>query len=108
MHQLPPPIARYIAAANAQDAHAVAAAFRADGAVHDEGHQHRGQRAIAAWADASARQYGATIAPQGLEQDGARCTVRAAVSGNFAGSPITLGFHFVLGVDVIDSLEITP
>jgi len=107
MNQLPSPVARYVAAANAQDAQGVAAAFLPDGAVHDEGHRHRGHQEIAAWAGESAHKYNATIAPQGIETQGERCTVQAEVSGNFAGSPVTLAFHFVLGADAIASLEIT-
>ena len=108
MNQLPPPVARYVAASNAQDAQGVAAAFLPDGTVHDEGGQHRGQLEIAAWADDTAHKYGATIAPRGLEAQEELCTMRAEVSGNFAGSPVTLAFHFVLGADAIESLEITP
>lgn len=108
MNQLPSPVARYVAAANARDAQGVAAAFLPDGAVHDEGHLRRGHHEIADWADETARQYGATIAPKGLETQGERCTMHAEVSGDFAGSPVTLAFHFVLGADAIASLEIAP
>lgn len=108
MNQLPPAVARYVAAANAHDAQGVAAAFMPDGAVHDEGHLRRGRQEIAAWADASARQYGSTIAPNRFETRDGHCTMHAEVSGNFAGSPLTLAFHFVLDADAIAALEITP
>lgn len=108
MNQLPQPIARYVAAANAQDAQGVAAAFLPDGTAHDEGGLHRGHHEIAAWAGETARKYGATIAPQGRETQGERCTMHAEISGSFAGSPVTLAFHFVLGAGAIRSLEITP
>lgn len=108
MNQLPPAVARYIEAANAQDAQGVAAAFLADGAVHDEGHLQRGRAEIAAWALDTGRRYRATMAPRSVEQEQDRCTVRAEVSGNFAGSPIMLAFHFALRDGAIASLEVTP
>lgn len=107
MNNLPPPIASYIAAANAQDAQGVADAFLPDGVVHDEGHLHRGQPEIAAWALDAARKYKATIAPRGIEYAQERCTVRTEVSGDFPGSPAALAFHFALRAGAIASLEVT-
>jgi len=108
MNNLPPPVARYVAAANARDAQGVAAAFVPDGAVHDEGRLHRGRPAIAAWALDAARQYDATMAPRRLEPSQDGCTLHAEVSGNFAGSPATLAFRFALRGDAIAALEIAP
>lgn len=107
MIDLPQPIARYVEAANAQDAQRVAAAFLPNATVHDEGRVHRGRDDIAAWAGASAREYGATIAPRSIDQGAGRCTLRAEVSGNFPGSPAVLAFHFALQADAIEALEVT-
>ena len=46
--QLPEPIASYFAH-EASDPRAVARAFSDDALVYDEGHEHRGRAAIAAW-----------------------------------------------------------
>jgi len=102
-------VKRYVDAANAQDARAVAACFLSNGTVHDEGSVHRGHASIAAWASDTAARYGSRIEPKGeLEQDGTgRCMLRASVSGNFPGSPAMFAFHFVLQAEGIDSLEIT-
>lgn len=108
MNNLPPPVASYVAASNARDAQGVAAAFLPDGAVHDEGHLHRGQSAIAAWALDAARKYDATMASRRLEPTDDGCTLHAEVSGNFPGSPVTLAFRFALRGDAIAALEIAP
>lgn len=111
MINLPSPISAYVEASNAQDAQRVAAAFLPDATVHDEGHVHRGRADIAAWAEHSAREYRATMTPLGIDRiddsdDG--YAVRAEVSGNFPGSPITLAFHFALQSNSIASLEVKP
>ena len=107
MNNLPPPVASYIAAANAQDAQGVAAAFLPDGAVHDEGRLHRGRPEIAAWASDTALKYKSTIAPRSLEPAPDGCTLRAEVSGDFPGSPAALAFHFALRAGAIALLEVT-
>ncbi|WP_187271585.1 nuclear transport factor 2 family protein [Massilia arenae] len=111
MINLPSAISTYVEATNAQDAQRVAAAFLPDATVHDEGHLRRGRADIAAWAEDTARQYGSTMVPIGLDRidgkdDG--YALRAEVSGNFPGSPITLAFHFALQSNSIASLEIKP
>lgn len=108
MNKLPPPVASYVAASNARDAQGVAAAFLPDGAVHDEGHLHRGRPEIAAWALDAARKYDATMAPRRVEPTPDGCTLHAEVSGNFAGSPLTLAFRFALRAGAIAVLEIAP
>ncbi|RNF31221.1 hypothetical protein NM04_08450 [Massilia aurea] len=108
---LPSAISTYVEASNAQDAQRVAAAFLPDATVHDEGHLHRGRADIAAWAEDSARRYGATMVPLGLDRiDGKDqdYALSAEVSGNFPGSPITLAFHFALQSNGIASLEVKP
>jgi len=107
MIDLPQPIARYVDAANAQDAQRVAAVFLPHATVHDEGRVHKGREEIAAWAGNTAQQYGSTIAPRSIDQGSERCTLRAEVSGNFPGSPAMLAFHFALQADAIASLEVT-
>lgn len=107
MIKLPTAVENYVAAANAQDARRVADCFVADGTVRDEGRVRRGRDDIAAWASATVR-YGATIVPAELAGGDGTYTMHASVRGDFAGSPVTLAFHFALRADGIDSLEIKP
>jgi hypothetical protein len=108
MHTLPPVIARYVEASNADAPERVAACFDAAATVHDDGHVHRGRDEIAAWARDYGTRYQAVIEPAALEGAGGRHSLRATVRGNFSGSPVTLHFHFELEGDAIVSLEITP
>jgi len=114
MINLPSAISAYVEAANAQDAARVAAAFLPDAIAHDEGHVHRGRAEIAAWAEKSAREYGAIMAPLAIDRiDGAdgkdeHYALRTEVSGSFPGSPITLTFHFALQSNSIAALEVKP
>ncbi len=105
--ELPAPIASYFAN-KTSDSRAVARCFTKDGLVVDERQEHRGHAAIAAWnADATAR-YSFTTELLAAETDGARTTVRARLTGNFAGSPIELRFRFTLDGHLIARLEIAP
>ena len=103
---LKPPISTYFEARNAQDAAATAALFTEDGRVHDERNDHRGREAIQAWAEETSRQYQMTQTPRSVrDQDGAT-VVTAEVAGTFPGSPIELGFRFVVEGERIRELEI--
>jgi len=108
MINLPSAISTYVEATNAQDARRVAAAFLPDATVHDEGHLHRGRADIAAWSEETARKYGAIMVPLAIDGTDGRYALRAEVSGNFPGSPITLAFHFALQSNSIASLEVKP
>ena len=52
MTDLPPPVARLIDAANANDTAAFVAALTPDGAVDDWGREFRGPEAVRGWSDA--------------------------------------------------------
>lgn len=108
MIDLPSFVADYVETANARDAHGLAACFVPDGTVQDEGRQHRGREAIAAWAADTAARYATVIEPRSSAGADGACTLRAEVRGNFPGSPLVLAFHFALHADGIQSLEITP
>jgi hypothetical protein len=108
MNKLPPAIAGYIEAANAGAPQRLAAFFNPDATVFDEGKVRRGRNEIAAWAHDTAMRYGSTIEAAGLEEANGRHTLRAAVRGQFPGSPISLYFHFQLQSGAIQSLEIKP
>ncbi|WP_166873191.1 nuclear transport factor 2 family protein [Massilia mucilaginosa] len=106
--QLATPIATYFAAANAADSDQLALCFAPEASVRDEGHTIHGRAAIAAWASASQRRYGAVATPRTVRDDGADVVVTADVSGNFPGSPLPLHYHFTLGESGIAALAITP
>ena len=108
MNKLPQLIAGYIDAANAQAPQRLAACFTPDATVADEHALHRGRDEIEAWAHETGARYQAVIEPIDLEEAGGRHRLRAAVRGNFPGSPVTLHFDFRLASTGIESLEITP
>jgi hypothetical protein len=108
MNTLPQAIAAYIEAANAQAPERVAACFKPDATVFDEGEQRRGLDQIEAWARETGMRYQATIEAIGLAEEDGRHRLLATVRGNFPGSPIRLHFHFLLQAGAIQSLEIRP
>lgn len=107
MTELPTAIAAYVEAANIQDAARVAACFTPAGTVRDEGSVRRGREEIAAWAADTAQRYGSLIAPRSIGVTDGRHTLRAEVTGNFPGSPVTLSFNFRLRPEGIDTLEVS-
>jgi hypothetical protein len=108
MNKLPQAIAGYVEAVNAHAPERLAACFNADGTVFDEGNVRRGRDEIEAWARQTGVLYQSSIEPSGLEEADGKQRLRATVSGQFPGSPITLHFHFLLQSGRIQSLEITP
>src|SRR5262245_199840 len=94
--KLPAPIARYMAAANTDDADAIAACFTADAQVRDEARSHDGVAAIRDWAAAARRRYRFRAEPRSFEptQDGG--TVTAHLTGDFPGAPADLRYRFKL------------
>lgn len=104
--QLSSPIAAYFKASNAASPEAVSAAFAPDGEVRDEREIYRGREAIEAWARAAIGRYRMQSEP--LESTGADNgqTVKARVSGDFPGSPLTFTYRFTLTDDAIKALEI--
>lgn len=107
MLTLPTPIAAYVKAANANAPEQVAACFRLDATVRDDGEVLRGREQIAAWARDTGARYQATIEPLGLASADNQHLLRATVRGNFPSSPATLVFRFALVGDAIDALEVT-
>ncbi|RZA32309.1 MAG: nuclear transport factor 2 family protein [Lysobacteraceae bacterium] len=108
LNELPPAIAAYIEASNAQAPQRIAACFNPDATVYDEGGVLRGRDEIAAWAHDTGMRYRATMEPAGLQETDGRHLLQATVRGQFPGSPITLNFHFQLQSGAIQSLEIKP
>ncbi len=103
---LPGPVARYIAAANAQEPDAVTACFSEGAAVRDEGLNRHGIATIRDWAANVSRKYQPKLEViDAVEQDG-KTIVTLRVSGDFPGSPIELRYTFTLQGEKISRLEI--
>ncbi|UJX42129.1 nuclear transport factor 2 family protein [Desulfovibrio sp. JY] len=105
--ELPTAIAGYFTAANAHDATAMLRFFTQEAAVIDEKEERRGHAAIGAWEKETYEQYQPHAEPVSVQRLGEEVVVMAAVSGNFAGSPVTLRFAFRLTGGMIGRLEIT-
>ncbi len=85
---------------------AFAQLFSEDAVVRDDGGEHRGRAAIAAWNAEAAVAFGVESEPLTAETAGAQSTVIARVSGRFPGSPLQLRFRFTVTRDRISRLEI--
>jgi hypothetical protein len=104
--QLPDPIERYVQIANFGTAEAAPECFAPDATVYDEGQTYEGVAAIRNWMAATKKKYGHTVAPLELAEHGGRSVLKARLTGNFPGSPVTVNFTFVLADGRIRSLEI--
>jgi SnoaL-like domain len=103
--QLPASIERYVQIANSGTAEA-AECFAPDAVVRDEGQTYEGTAAIKNWMAATKKKYGHIIAPLELADRGGQSVLKARLTGNFPGSPITVNFSFVLADGKIRSLEV--
>ena len=103
---LPSPIQAYFDADGRNDDEALIRAFAPDAVVHDEGQSHAGRQAIAAWHRAAKAKFRHVIEPREISEKDGVATVRAQVTGQFAGSPVTLSFAFRLAGGQIAVLEI--
>lgn len=90
------------------DAEALSNAFAADAAVQDEGAQHEGRTAIRNWWSAAKAASQFVAEPFEATSGDGRALVRARVSGDFPGSPLTLSYAFTIRDGEITSLEIKP
>jgi len=104
--ELPAPIAEYFAAENSDDAEALTACFSPDAVVRDEGRRIQGIAAIKAWKREGKAKYQHKIKVISAAESNGETVVRGLVSGNFPGSPIELGFAFVLAEGRIVALEV--
>jgi hypothetical protein len=64
-------------------------------AVRDQGHPYQGLVAIRAWKAQTKKKYNHTVAPFEVAHRDGKTVLKAELSGNFPGSPVTLGFRFV-------------
>jgi len=106
MMHLPPPIDLYVKVENSGDVEALSECFAPDATVRDEGQTYRGLAAIKAWKAETKRKYRHTVTPLEVANRDGKTVLKARLTGNFPGSPVIVGFAFVLKHDRIVSLEI--
>ena len=105
--KLSPPVADYVAGANAQDVEAVTACFSEDAVVRDEGKTRQGISAIREWVEEVSGKYRPTVEVIDAAETDGQTIVRGRVSGDFPGSPIELRYSFTLKGEKISRLEIS-
>lgn len=103
---LPEAIQNYLAAANDGRVDDAAACFADDALVHDENRDRQGAEAIRQWIADSTREYQPQNEVLSVTGDGDAHLVVSKISGNFPGSPIELGFRYVVTHGKISHLSI--
>ena len=97
--ELPPPVARLIDAANANDTDAFLACFTADATVDDWGREFAGPSAVREWSDREFIGVRVRMDVTGVEQDAGATTVAAGVGGDGFNGPSH--FTFVTAGDKV-------
>ena len=105
MH-LPPPIDLYVKAENLGDVESLSECFAPDAIVRDEAHTYEGLAAIQEWKAETKKKYNHTVEPLEVVKRDGKTVLKARLTGNFPGSPVTLEFGFVLEDGKIVLLEI--
>ncbi len=104
---LPKVIADLVKAQEEFDAEAYAGCFSDTAVVFDEGKIHRGRNEIKSWIGKANQEYRTVMTPIEYTASGQTGMIKAEVSGNFPGSPVTLHYHFSVSDGQIESLKIT-
>ncbi len=103
---MPKVLEAFFEADRREDAHSVVRTFTVDAIVEDEGASYQGILAIRDWWLAAKQKAQHVAEPLEAMVDGNTAFVRAKVSGQFSGSPLTLCYAFTISDDKIASLEI--
>jgi hypothetical protein len=103
---LEPPIDLYVKAENSGEVRLLADCFASDATVRDEGHTYTGLASIQQWKAETKKKYSHTVEPLQVTHRDGKTILKAKLTGNFPGSPVTLNFSFVLRGERIASLEI--
>lgn len=103
---LHPAIQAYFEADKHLDGGAPLHAFTRDAVITDEGHSQTGHEAIDTWWRSVKAKYQAVAEPFEVNERADTLAVRAKVSGQFPGSPLTLTYAFRIEDDKIASLVI--
>ena len=93
MPDLPEPVARLIAAANAHDTDAFLASLTPDGVVDDWGREFRGPDAVRGWSDAEFIGVDVTLDVTAVEEHDGAVTVTAQVGGGGFNGPSHFTFE---------------
>jgi len=101
---LPEVVTELVKAQNNFDSTAYANCFTETAVVFDEGKTHNGKTAIKNWIDKANKEYQASMEP--LAYSETEQTLKAEASGAFAGSPVTMIYHFEFEDGLIRSLKI--
>jgi hypothetical protein len=104
MTDLPEPVARALAAANANDTNAFLACFTPEGVVDDWGREFRGHDEIRAWSDREFIGVRVSLEVNGVDQQDGATTVTAAVGGEGFDGPSH--FTFVADHDRVTRMTI--
>jgi hypothetical protein len=103
---LNPTIAAYIEESNAFNIEALAAHFKTDAIVEDEGVTHEGIAKIRQWLEKTQSEYRFALEALDHAKDGNETIVTCLVTGTFPGSPIRLRFFFTVDGQKIGALSI--
>ena len=85
---------------------ALSRCFALNATVSDEGQTYKGLAAIKQWKAGTKKKCGHTIHPLEITHRDGKTVLKAELTGNFPGSPITVEFSFVPESGKIVSLEI--
>ncbi|MBA8830366.1 nuclear transport factor 2 family protein (plasmid) [Rhizobium leguminosarum] len=96
----------YFEADRRNDANALLDTFAVEAFVEDERARHQGVAAIREWWVAAKKAAQYVAKPLECTVDGDKALIRAKVSGQFPGSPVTLTYDFAIKDGKIVSLEI--
>lgn len=103
---MPSIVNMYFDADSRNDADTLLKTLAVEAAVEDENARHQGIVAIREWWLAAKRATQYRAEPVESTVDGDKAIVRARVSGQFPGSPVTLAYTFTIRDDKIVRLEI--
>ena len=104
--KLPKAIAAFVRAGNSGDLDSMSECFAPGATVRDEGHFYEGLPAIKAWTARAKKKYKHTVTPLEIETHDGTATLKARLTGEFPGSPVTTNFHFALVNGQITALQI--
>ena len=104
--QLPRPIDLYVKAENSGDVESLSECFATGATVRDESRTYNGLSAIKRWKAETKKKYNHSVAPLEIARRDGKTVLKAKLSGNFPGSPVTLEFSFVLEEGKIALLEV--
>ena len=103
---LPDAIDVYVNAENSGNVEALSECFAPNATVHDERRTYVGLAAIKEWKAQTKKKYNHTVAPLEVVKRDETTVLKAKLTGDFPGSPVTLEFSFMLEGGKIVSLEI--